>query len=102
MEADTDGDASLSVEELRVALRDNPGFIKLVAGSDNEPPSADELITAMAGAGASVVTYDMFASYCQKRQDNAHATAPLEEARTRSRPASPQGTDHGATKRVKR
>ena len=38
--ADTDGDASLSVEELRVALRDNPGFLKLVAGSDNNPPSA--------------------------------------------------------------
>lgn len=85
MEADTDGDASLSVEELRVALRDNPGFIKLVAGSDNEPPSADELITAMAGAGASVVSLDMFASYCQKRQDNAHAPTPREEARARTR-----------------
>ena len=85
MEADTDGDASLSVEELRVALRDNPGFIKLVAGSDNEPPSADELITAMAGAGASLISLDMFASYCQNRQDNAHAITPREEARARTR-----------------
>lgn len=39
----------------------------------------------MAGAGASDISLDMFAAYCQGRQDNAQQVTPRDEARRRTR-----------------